>query len=175
MRFTISGKNVDVTDRVREMIYDKLEKLDKFFTKETEVIVKLSAEKERRKAEVTIPIKGSLIRAEHVSPDLFISIDTAAENIERQVIKHRKRLIDRHQSGSPLNLLPLNDSDELSDIPEITKFKRFKTIAMDPEDATFEMELLGHNFYVYRNIKTDEINVMYKRQNGSFGLIEVGE
>ena len=99
MRITISGKNIDVTQGLKDTIYEKLGKLDKYFTPETEAIVTLSVEKNRQKIEVTVPIKGSVIRAEQVSDDMYVSIDLVQEIIERQMRKHKTRLVNGNRGG----------------------------------------------------------------------------
>ena len=93
MRFTITGKNIEVTEGLRSAIYEKIGKLDKFFTKDVEAVVTLSVEKERQKIEVTIPIKGSIIRAEEVSNDMYVSIDLVEEIIERQLRKYKNKIV----------------------------------------------------------------------------------
>lgn len=94
MRITISGKNIDVTQGLKDAVYEKLGKLEKYFTPETEAIVTLSVEKNRQKIEVTVPVKGSVIRAEQVSDDMYVSIDLVQEIIERQMRKHKTRLVN---------------------------------------------------------------------------------
>ncbi len=95
MKFIISGKNIDVTDGLKDAIYDKLGKLEKYFTPDTDVVVTLSVEKDRQKIEVTIPVKGSIIRAEQVSDDMYVSIDLVEEIIERQMRKYKKKLVNK--------------------------------------------------------------------------------
>lgn len=172
MRITISGKNIDVTQGLKDAVYDKLEKLDKYFTPETEANVTLSVEKNRQKIEVTIPIKGSVIRAEEVSDDMYVSIDLVQEIIERQMRKHKTRLVNRYRSGGNFQQafidLEVDDPDEV----EIIRTKRFAMKPMDPEEACVQMELLGHNFFVFRNAETDDVNVVYKRKGNTYGLIE---
>lgn len=174
MNYIISGKNLDVTSGLRTAIEQKLGKLERYFTPETDIIVTLSVEKERQKIEVTIPIKGTIIRSEQVSDDMYVSIDLVEEVIERQLRKYRKKIIDKHQEG-PGYLAPdfydAADEDESNDI-KIVRTKRFGMKPMFPEDACVQMELLGHSFFVFRNAETDEVNVVYKRKNGSYGLIE---
>ena len=99
MRITISGKNIDVTQGLKDAVYEKLGKLEKYFTPETEAIVTLSVEKNRQKIEVTVPVKGSVIRAEQVSDDMYVSIDLVQEIIERQMRKHKTRLVNRNRGG----------------------------------------------------------------------------
>ena len=174
MKFIISGKNIDVTSNLRQTIINKLGKLERYFTPDTEIIVTLSVEKERQKIEVTIPVKGNLIRSEQVSSDMYVSIDLVEEVIERQLRKYKNKLVARHQSGDNFRqeFFESEDSDENEDEVKIVRTKRFGIKPMYPEDACVQMELLGHDFYVFCNAETDEVNVVYKRKNGTFGLIE---
>jgi len=173
MRYTITGRNIEVSQGLRKTIQDKLGKLECFFTPETEVIVTLSVQKEMQKIEVTIPVKGSIIRAEESSTDMYVSIDLVEEVIERQIRRYRKKLIDKKQSAQSFSQLFLeegeeNDNEEI----QIVKTKRFGMKPMFPEDACVEMELLGHNFYMFQNAETDQVNVVYKRNGNTYGLIE---
>ena len=172
MNSTISGKNIEVTDGLRAAINDKLGKLERYFTPETEVIVTLSVEKERQKIEVTIPVKGSIIRSEQVSNDMYVSIDLVEEVIERQLRKYKNKIVDKHQSGGNFQKAYMeNDYMENEDI-QIIRTKKFDIKPMYPEDACVQMELLGHNFFVFCNAETDEVNVVYKRKGNTYGLIE---
>ncbi|MBQ5735821.1 MAG: ribosome-associated translation inhibitor RaiA [Lachnospiraceae bacterium] len=172
MRFIITGRNIDVTPGLKTAVEDKLGKLEKFFKPDTEVNVTLSVEKDRQKIEVTIPVKGSIIRSEQVSNDMYVSIDLVEEVIERQMKKYKNKIIDAKQAGSPFTDDYLEkEYDEESDI-KIVRTKRFGIKPMDPEEACVQMELLGHNFYVFNNSETDEVNVVYKRKGGTYGLIE---
>ena len=173
MKFIISGKNIDVTPRLKDQVISKLGKLERYFTPDTEIIVTLSVEKERQKIEVTIPVKGNIIRSEQVSSDMYVSIDLVEEVIERQLRKYKNKLIAKHQEGGNFNQT-FYDVDETDgdDEVKIVRTKRFGIKPMYPEDACVQMELLGHDFYVFCNAETDEVNVVYKRKNGSFGLIE---
>lgn len=172
MRFIITGRNIDVTPGLKTAVEDKLGKLEKFFKPDTEVNVTLSVEKDRQKIEVTIPVKGSIIRSEQVSNDMYVSIDLVEEVIERQMKKYKNKIIDAKQVGSPFTDDYLEkEYDEESDI-KIVRTKRFGIKPMDPEEACVQMELLGHNFYVFNNSETDEVNVVYKRKGGTYGLIE---
>ena len=172
MRITISGKNIEVTQGLKEAVYEKLDKLDKYFTSDTEAIVTLSVEKNRQKIEVTIPIKGSVIRAEEVSDDMYVSIDLVQEIIERQMRKHKTRLTNRYRNGGLFQPsyfeMEVDDPDEV----RIVRTKRFAIKPLDPEEACLEMELSGHSFFVFRNSETDDVNVVYKRKGNTYGLIE---
>ena len=172
MKITISGKNIDVTEGLRAAVQDKLGKLERYFTPDTEVIVTLSVEKERQKIEVTIPVKGGIIRSEQVSNDMYVSIDLVEEVIERQLRKYKTKIVDKKQeSGNFQKAYIENDYMEDEEI-RIIRSKKFGMKPMFPEDACVQMELLGHNFYVFRNAETDEVNVVYKRKVNTYGLIE---
>ena len=172
MKVTISGKNIDVTEGLRAAVQDKLGKLERYFTPDTEVIVTLSVEKERQKIEVTIPVKGNIIRSEQVSNDMYVSIDLVEEVIERQLRKYKTKIVDKKQEGGNFQKAYIeNDYMEDEEI-RIIRSKKFGMKPMFPEDACVQMELLGHNFYVFRNAETDEVNVVYKRKGNTYGLIE---
>lgn len=173
MKFIISGKNINVTPGLRSAIEQKLGKLERYFTPETEIIVTLSVEKERQKIEVTIPIKGNIIRSEQVSDDMYVSIDLVEEVIERQLRKYKNKLIDRHQEGGSFRPEFTEVEEDYDDGEiKIVRTKRFGIKPMFPEDACVQMELLGHNFFVFSNAETEEVNVVYKRKDGTYGLIE---
>ncbi len=173
MNYMISGKNIDVTEGLRQAVYDKLGRLEKFFNQDTNAQVTFSVEKDRQKIEVTIPMKGHIIRAEQVSDDMYVSIDMVVEIIERQVTRYKKRIIDQEQDAAYFQNQFLEEEDEGDDGEiSIIRSKRFAVKPMYPEDACVQMELLGHNFYVFRNAETDEVNVVYKRKGNTYGLIE---
>ena len=175
MKFIIVGKNIEVTPGLRSAVEDKIGKLEKYFTPETEVHVTLSVEKERQKIEVTIPVKGSIIRSEQVSSDMYVSIDLVEEIIERQLKKYKRKLVDQQQAASFFKQEFIEkdymDEDEI----KIIRTKKFDIKPMYPEDACIQMELLGHNFYVFCNAETDQVNVVYKRKGNTYGLIEPEE
>ncbi len=172
MRYIISGKGIDVTEGLKSAIYDKIGKLERYFTPSTEIHVTLSVEKERQKIEVTIPMKGNIVRAEQTSDDMYVSIDLVEDIIERQLRKYKNKLIDQKQSGGSFTAEFLQDEAADEDNIRIVRTKRFAMKPMDPEEACVQMELLGHSFYVFRNAETDEVNVVYKRKGNSYGLIE---
>ena len=117
-------------------------------------------------------MKGHIIRAEQVSDDMYVSIDLVVEVIERQVTKHRKKLIDKEQNVAYLNDAFVDEDVEDDDDIKIVRTKKFEVKPMYPEDACIQMDLLGHNFFVFRNAETDKVNVVYKRRGNTFGLIE---
>lgn len=173
MRFIITGRNMVVTEGLREAVEEKLGKLDKFFASETEVHVTLSVQKEHQKIEVTIPVKGNIIRSEQESDDMYVSIDLVEEVIERQLRKYKNKLVAKNQEGSNFSktLFETEESIEDGEV-KIVRTKRFGIKPMYPEDACVQMELLGHNFFVFFNAENEEVNVVYKRKDGSYGLIE---
>ena len=173
MNFIISGKNIDVTSGLRSAIEQKLGKLERYFTPDTDVIVTLSVEKERQKMEVTIPVMGTIIRSEQESDDMYVTIDMVEEVIERQLRKFKNKLVAKHQEGGHFKaaFAEVEDDADEGEI-KIIRTKRFGIKPMFPEDACVQMELLGHNFFVFYNAETDEVNVVYKRKDNTYGLIE---
>ena len=173
MKFTFTEKRMASSEDLRAYAMKKIGKLEHFFTPDTEVIVALSAQKDRQKIEVTIPIKGNTIRAEESSTDMYVSIDLVEEVIERQIRRYRKKLIDKKQSALSFSQAFIEEEDERpeEDI-RIVKTKKFAIKPIDPEEACLQMEMLGHNFYVFLNADTDQVNVVYRRKNGTYGLIE---
>ena len=172
MRFTITGRNIEVTQGLREAVEDKLGKLDRFFAPATEAVVRLSVQKDIQKIEVTIPVKGHIIRAEESSRDMYVSIDLVEEILERQLKKYKNKLIDKKQSAPSFSEAFLQEDASAEEEIQIVKSKKFAVKPMDPEEACVQMELLGHNFYVFLNADTEEVNVVYKRKGGTYGLIE---
>jgi putative sigma-54 modulation protein len=172
MRFTISGKNIEVTEGLKSAVTEKLGKLERYFTPETEIHVTLSVEKERQKIEVTIPVKGNIIRSEQVSNDMYVSIDLVEEVIERQLRKYKTKIIERHQNGGNFKKEFIEKEVPEEEEVKIIRTKHFGMKPMFPEDACVQMELLGHNFFVFSNAETGEVNVVYKRKGNTYGLIE---
>ena len=173
MKFIISGKNITVTEGLKTAVQDKLSKLERYFTPDTEVVVTLSVEKERQKIEVTIPVKGNIIRSEQVSNDMYVSIDLVEEVIERQLKKYRTKLVTKQQNAAAVFKQDfLDEKSEDDEEIKIIRTKKFDMKPMYPEDACVQMELLGHDFFVFLNAETEEVNVVYKRKGNTYGLIE---
>ena len=172
MRIITSGKNMEVTDALKDTIERKLGKLGKFFQKDTEAQVTLNVEKYRHIIEVTIPFNGVLIRAEECTADMYTSIDKAVVKLERQINKHKTKL-ERRFRGSKMifDNIEVSGREDL-DGPKVVRTKRFAMKPMPIEEAILQMELLGHNFFVFSNGDTEEVNVVYKRKDGNYGLIE---
>lgn len=172
MRITISGRNIELTDGLKAAVEDKIGKLEKYFTPDTDVFVTLSVEKERQKIEVTIPVPGHIIRSEQVSNDMYVSIDLVEEIIERQLKKYKNKIITKQQSNSNFRKEYIEKEVEADDEIKIIRTKKFDMKPMYPEDACVQMELLGHDFFVFVNAEDDNVNVVYKRKGNTYGLIE---
>lgn len=173
MRIIITGRNIELTDGLKSAVNDKLGKLEKYFTPDTDVYVTLGVEKERQKIEVTIPLKGHIIRSEQVSNDMYVSIDLVEEVIERQLKRYRTKLTAKQQNAvANFNQDYIDSEDDNDEEIRIVRTKRFGSKPMYPEDACIQMELLGHDFFVFRNAETDEVNVVYRRKGNTYGLIE---
>lgn len=173
MRITINGKNIVVTDALKEKINKKLSKFEKFFGENSEAHATLSVEKGRHIFEVTISFNGMFLRGEEATDDMYMSIDNVVEKLERQVRKQKTKL-ERKMKDYNLRFdtlfenIPDTDDEEL----KIVRTKKFTIKPMPAEEAAMQMDLLGHNFFVFSNSETDEVNVIYKRKDGNYGLIE---
>lgn len=173
MKYTIVGKNIEVTQGLDAAVRQKLDKLDRFFAPDTQVRVALCVEKDRQKIEVTIPVRDGIIRSEQASNDMYISIDLVEEVIERQIKKYKNKIVDRHQdSGNDFRREFLERDYMPEEEIRISRHKQFDMKPMYPEDACVQMELLGHSFYLFCNAETEQLNVVYKRKGGTYGLIE---
>lgn len=172
MRITISGKNIEVTNALRETIEKKLLKLDKYFNPNITAHVTLSVQKNRDIIEVTIPFNGVVLRGEEANEDMYSSIDLVVDKIEKQIRKQKTKL-QRRSTGDALKyqFIPEMQQEE-KDEPRIVKTKRFAMKPMSVDEAVLQMELVGHNFFVYENADDGIVNVVYKRKDGNYGLIE---
>ena len=172
MKCIIVGRNIEVTPGLKAAVEDKIGKLDKYFNPDTQVNVTLSVEKDRQKIEVTIPVKGNIIRSEQVSNDMYVSIDLVEEIIERQLKKYKTKIVDEQQEAGDFSQMYVeNDYADEEEI-KIVRTKKFDIKPMYPEDACIQMELLGHSFFVFCNAETNQVNVVYKRKGDTYGLIE---
>ncbi|MGI6668619.1 MAG: ribosome hibernation-promoting factor, HPF/YfiA family [Acetivibrionales bacterium] len=173
MKFIISGKNFDVTDSLKERVAKKLGKLEKFFNAETEAHVRMSIQRNRPILEVTIPTNGIILRAEVSGDDMYSCIDKAEDILERQIRKHKTRLEKRLHTGvfKPEYFSKDIDVEEETDF-KVVRTKKFDVKPMPVEEAILQMNLLGHEFFVFSNAVTNQVNVVYKRKDGNYGLIE---
>jgi putative sigma-54 modulation protein len=172
MRIIITGKGMDVSEYLKETVNKKVSKLSRYFWKDTEAHVTMSVEKARQIVEVTIPFDGVVLRGEEATTDMYASIDRVVDKIEKQIHKHRTALRKRlHESAFDQDAYEQYELEEEA-LPKIVRTKRFVVKPMDINEAQMQMELLGHQFFVFRNAGTNEVNVIYKRKDGDIGLIE---
>lgn len=176
MHISISAKNLEISEYLRDLVEKKVGKLERYFPQDTDVQVTLSVERNRHIVEVTIPYDGGIIRAEEVTGDMYASMDNVLDKLEKQILRHRTRLEKSLRSGAfkyeqPLYSESYDEYDE-EDGPRIVRVKRFHIKPMDEEEAMLQADLLGHAFYVFMNADTNAINVIYKRKDGNYGIIE---
>lgn len=182
MQFHIRGKNVDVTDALRDYVEKKIGRMDRYFEvpSASDVQVTLSVNKNKHTVEVTIPVSGVTLRAEEKSEDMYASIDLVVDKLERQIRKHKTRVNRRvRQEGThravfkeSFEQAPPFRTHEEEDAFEVVRTKQFTLKPMDMEEAILQMNLLGHSFYVFADSATAGVNVVYKREDGRYGLIE---
>jgi len=175
MRISITGKNIEVSEYLRDLINKKVGKLERYFPKDTEIQVTMAVERNRHIVEVTIPYENIIIRGEEVTGDMYASIDNVLDKLEKQIFKHRTRLERDLKAGAFKYDTPLyGDAYEETEEegPRIVRVKRFAIKPMNEEEAMLQMALLGHSFYVFENADTGDINVLYARRDGNYGLIE---
>lgn len=173
MKIIITGKNIEITDALRDRVTKKIGKLDKFFDKDTEAHVTLSVQKMRQIVEVTIPFNGIVLRAEEYNDDMYASIDKTIDVLERQIRKNKTRL-ERKMYNNEFRIDSHKFDDEVIEEQEfnIVRSKKFAVKPMDVEEAILQMNLLGHAFFMFYNADTRQVNVVYKRKDGNYGLIE---
>ena len=173
MKFQFRGKNIQVTDALKERAEKKLGKLDKYFDTPPEAIVTLSVEKERHRVEVTIPLNGYILRGEEETNDMYSSVDQVVEKLEKQMEKYRTRLSKRNKGASIKDIAAsFVERTAVEEDPRLVRTKRFALKPMSVEEAILQMNLLGHSFFVFSNAENEEVNVVYRRKDGNYGLIE---
>ncbi len=173
MRVIISGKGMEVSDYLKDMVTKKVSKLQRYFDESTEAQITMSIQKSRHIVEVTIPFDGIVLRGEEATGDMYASVDGVLKKLEKQIHKHRTALKKRLRDGAfTKEDYEYQASMSNERVPDIVRTKRFVVKPMDIEEAKMQMELLGHQFFVFRNAKTGEINVLYQRHDGDLGLIE---
>jgi len=182
MKFTFTGKNLVVSQDMKDKTEKKISRLARLFPENTDVFVAFSVVRADNKVEISIPLANKrLLRAEVTAPDMYAAVDGAVDILDRQMAKFKKRVKDKARRDQSFKEeakmfdMPEDDAqyaDEESNEIVIERRKHFPLKPMDPEEAAMNMEMLGHNFYVFRNSATDEINVVYKRNQGTYGLID---
>jgi putative sigma-54 modulation protein len=173
MKIRIVGKNIEVTEALRSIIEKKVSKLEKYFAENVNATATLSVQRNLQKIEVLIPFNNVVLRAEEKDNDMYAAIDLVIDKLEGQIRKQKTKLQKRNYENSLR--IPVSSSyeeDLTSEEPQIVKTKRFAMKPMSDEEAVLQMELLDHDFFVYKNSHTNQVNVLYKRKDGNYGLIE---
>ena len=179
MKFNIRGENIEVTTALREYVEKKVGRIEKYFDTPptSDVFVTMKVVKDVHSIEVTVQLPGVVLRGEEANEDMYAAIDIVVEKIERQIRKHKTKINRKfRQEGSlrtlfkeePNGRVEQEDDDDLS----VVKTKRFNVKPMDIEEAILQMDMLGHSFFVFSNSDTEEVNVVYKRKDGKYGIIE---
>ena len=171
MNITIKGNHMDVTDALKTYAAEKVGKLEKYLPEGADAVVILGVEKFRHKAEVQIKVNGILIQAHEETEEMYASIDKVMDKLGRQVKKYKEKL-KGHKVRGEERVAPEAPTAEMESIPEIIKTKRFDMKPITPEEAVMQMELLDKDFFVFSNVSTGTVNVIYKRRDGNVGLIE---
>lgn len=166
MNISVRGKNIQVTDALKEHVDKRIGKLEKYLG-DVEATATLVVEKNNHRIEVTIPVNGMIIRGEETTDDMYASIDLVVEKLEKQINKYRGKLSKKLRNLASIEPTPAEDT-----VDEVVRTKRFTIKPMPVEEAILQMNLLGHDFFVFSNAETMETNVVYKRNDGKFGLIE---
>jgi putative sigma-54 modulation protein len=173
MKISIRGKNTEITEGLRDYVEKKLSKLTRYFDQLQEAQVKALTYREGYVVEVTIPLNSFIMRAEESSTEnLYAAVDLVVEKLEKQIQKHRTRLYRRFRNQGLKNLIISMGEERSEETPGIVRTKRFAIKPMPVEEAILQMSLLGHDFYVFSNAETEQVNVLYRRKDGNFGLIE---
>lgn len=175
MKIDIRGEKLVVTNAIKEYIEEKVKKIQKYLSKADEITARVvvSVKGKDQKVEVTIPTKNLTLRAEEKNNDLYSAIDLVVEKLERQIIKNKTKILSKNIKGKVSEFF-LNDIDSEEDEDEIiVKRKQLDTKPMSEEEAILQMNMIGHDFFIFKDDKTFEINVLYRRKDGNYGLIEI--
>ena len=169
----VRGKNIDITPALKDYVEKRVGKITKYFDQLGEITAILTVEKGRHIVEVTVPVNGMLLRGEEATADMYTSIDLVIEKLERQIEKHKTRIARKFRSnggfkGELVKAVPSDAAEEF----QVVKTKRFAVKPMALEEAILQMNLIHHDFYVFTNAETEELNVLYRRKDGKYGLIE---
>lgn len=175
MQVAVYGKNVEITQALREYVEKKLSKLDKYMPVPLGAQVTLEVERGRHIVEVTVPVYGLLLRGEEATSDMYASIDLVVDKLEKQVVKYKARFARRKAAMAVGGGAPGPEAEPLAeerDSERVVKVKRFALKPQTVDEAVLQMNLLGHDFYVFTNADSQQVNVVYRRRDGNYGLIE---
>lgn len=176
MELTITGKNMQISDRIREYVEKKASKLDRYLKNIDEASLELTRSSaksadDRHIAQLTVRVKGSILRAEERAADVFTAFDAVLDKMYRQIVRYKTRRRARGRIQEEDLMPPLEEYEEEA-ARQIVRTKRFLVLPMDEEEAAEQMELLGHDFFLFLNTGTGELNIIYRRRDGDYGLIE---
>ena len=173
MKITVRGKNMEITSALREYVEKRLNKLEKYSEYLQDGNATLSVTKDRHRIEVTIPVNGWLLRGEEETEDMYSSVDNVVEKLEKQIDKYKTKISKKIKAETIREIPGGGEGNTYHyDDPQIVRTKRFAMKPMSLEEAVMQMNLLGHNFFVFSNAETDEVNVVYMRNDGNYGHIE---
>ncbi|MBS3977537.1 MAG: ribosome-associated translation inhibitor RaiA [Syntrophomonadaceae bacterium] len=172
MNLIVRGKNIPITDSLRDYVEKRIFKMERFLGEIEEAQATLSVEKDRHRVEVTIPLNGFLLRGEEETGDMYSSVDLVMDKLEKQVEKYKTKLIKKIKSRNLVEIVvsPVIQNEE--EQSQIIRTKRFAIKPMTVEEAVMQMNLIGHSFFVFSNAESEEVNVVYRRKDGHYGLIE---
>ena len=170
MKIIVTGKNINVSDKIQTAIEKKFEKLGKYFADDIKANVVIHPEKAKVKMEATIATKGAIFRAEDVSQDIFDCIDIVADKLSTQMSKYKGKMLRKNKSNESVRFEMIPETAEPEE-GKVVKTKRFELTPMTVDEAILQMELLQHNFFVFLNVETDSVSVVYKRQDKDYGVL----
>jgi putative sigma-54 modulation protein len=171
MNIIVTGRHLEVTSALKNYAEKKIKKFDRYLSNISEAVVTLSVQKYRHKVEVLLKVNGVLIQAEGITGEVYSSIDEVVEKLERQIKKYKEKLVSHRKSEGKTGAISSNVA-VIGEVGRIIKNKRFDLKPMSPDEAAMQMDLLDKNFFVFTNDNSGDINVIYRRRDGNFGLIE---
>lgn len=176
MKYKLLCKKIELSESRKDLLMKKISRIEKFFDEETECKIVISQQKKFIVIELTILYKGFMLRAEAMSEDLMDAADECISNLDRQIRKNKTKLSKRIKEGGFENYVSIygetGDVEEENDEFRIIKHKRFSSKPMSAEEAVLQMNMLGHDFFIFTNPETMEVNIVYRRKDGDYGLIE---
>ncbi len=173
MLLNFVGKNIELTESLKDVAEKKFSKLDKYFSEEAEARVVFSTVREEQTVEVTIFLPKTIIRAEETTDDMYSSMDNAVDALARQIRKHKTKLKRRYKNNETIRFDEIVEKEKEETENKIVKRKSFELNPMNEEEAILQMELLNHNFFVFLDADTEAVAIVYKRKDGNYGKIEV--
>lgn len=171
MKIIVTGKNIVISDKIQDAIDKKFEKLGKYFADDIQANVVIHPEKSKVKMETTIVTKGTIFRAEDVAQDIFDCIDVVGDKLIKQMSKYKGKLLKRNKSKESVRFEMIPEVDDIEE-GKVVKTKKYELTPMTTDEAIMQMEMLQHNFFVFLDEETDSVNVIYKRNDNDYGLLE---